>query len=105
MVVRLAAVAARTTGSSPAGRGRLECSRDRGAEDTGPRRKRAEGQVLRASFDGLNIAHRNAQLVGELLLGQAACVPKLGQAPADILKQPVGIYRAHKPTLAARPQS
>ena len=84
-VVCLGAATTRATRPSLASRWRLERSGDLGAEDTGPRRKRAEGQVLRAAFDGLNIAHRNAQLVGQLLLGQAACVSKLGQPPADIL--------------------
>ena len=104
-VVRLGAAAPRTTRPSLAGHRRLECGSDRGAEDTGPRRKRAEGQVLRAAFDGLNIAHRNAELIGELLLGQPPPIPQLGQASADILQQPVGIYRAHARTLAARRKS
>ncbi|HXK20582.1 MAG TPA: hypothetical protein VNG33_22380 [Polyangiaceae bacterium] len=77
--------ATRTTRSPLAGGWRLEDGWDRSAEDTGPRRKRAEGQVLRAAFDGLDIAHRNTELVGQLLLGQAACVSKLGEPLADIL--------------------
>lgn len=98
----LGTAASRSAGAALASRWRLECGRDGSAEDTGPRRKRAEGQVLRAAFDGLNVAHRNAEIVGQRLLGQAASVAQLGQAPTDVLEQSVGIYGAHKPTLAAR---
>src|SRR4051812_36104335 len=51
---------------------------------------RAQGQVLATSLNGLDVPHGLPELVRQRLLGQAARFPQLGEAPANVVNQPVG---------------
>ena len=65
--------------------------------------QRAHGAVANTTLNVLVVGNQHAQLIGHVLLGETLRASKLGNAPSEVVENPLGrlVHAAHPGACAA----